>query len=326
MRLISAISFAVCLASAYNSAAQTLPADDAVRLREFYRLSPQIEDGLWPGWSKVPDPVLLVTADTEFLTHFPRTPDKFVAASDGFLARPRTFNTHFQATLPLFGPPSTILIGEPKNTQSKSSTPWLIVLMHEHFHQLQYAQPGYWDAVNGLGLAHGDTTGMWMLNYAFPYAKPEVTASFAALRDQLLVAVRAPDGPQFKAAAKRYLDLRNSFLAQLSPDDRKYLNFQLWQEGIARYMQIKAAEAAASYQPTAEYKALADYEAFDVYARHARADTLDELQKIDIAKAERVAVYSFGATEGLLLDRLHPQWKAAYFTHMLSTESLFDGL
>ena len=31
------------------------------------------------------------------------------------------------------------------------------------------------------------------------------------------------------------------------PDDRKYFSFQLWQEGVARYIQIKSAEAAADY-------------------------------------------------------------------------------
>jgi len=301
-----------------------VPHDDVVRLNEFYRLSAQIEDGLWPGWSKVPDPVLLVTADAEFLTHFPTVPEKFTASSDGFVTRPRVFDPHLLATFPAFGAPSVIVVGKPAMTLIKTRTPWIIVLMHEHFHQLQYAQPGYWDAVNGLGLAHGDTSGMWMLNYPFPYARPEVSASFGELRDQLLVALRAPDGEKFKASAARYVELRQKFLAQLSADDRKYLNFQLWQEGMARYVQIKAAEAAATYQPTGEYKALANYESFDAYAKRARTETLNELQGIDIAKAQRVVVYSFGATEGLLLDRLHPQWRNAYFAHLLSTDALFD--
>jgi len=30
----------------------------------------------------------------------------------------------------------------------------------------------------------------------------------------------------------------------------------LWQEGIARYTEVKVAEAAAKYQPIAEYSAL----------------------------------------------------------------------
>jgi hypothetical protein len=47
------------------------------------------------------------------------------------------------------------------------------------------------------------------------------------------------------------------------------------------------------------------------------------LRTIDLAKAGRVAVYSFGSVEGMLLDRLNPQWKSEYFQHMLTTDPLF---
>ena len=46
--------------------------------------------------------------------------------------------------------------------------------MHEHFHQLQWAQPEYLKAIDDLGLSKGDATGMWMLNYPFPYDDPEI--------------------------------------------------------------------------------------------------------------------------------------------------------
>jgi hypothetical protein len=304
--------------------AQTISADDAVCVAEFYRLAPQIEDGIWPGWSSVADPLLLITSTAEFLTHFPAPPDTFKPASDGFLTRPRQFPTHLQATFPAFGPPSIIAIGEPSLTASKTPTPWEIVLMHEHFHQLQYAQPGYYQAVAALGLSHGDQTGMWILNYPFPYTSASVTKSFAALRDQLLLTVVSPGGRKFRSAAKRYLAMRRAFFAQLSPDDRKYLSFQLWQEGIARYTQIAAAEAAAAgYHPTEAYQRLPDYEPFSGDVSKLRASTLQELRTVDLARAGRQAVYSFGAVEGMLLDRLNPQWKSEYFQHMLTTDPLF---
>jgi hypothetical protein len=59
--------------------------------------------------------------------------------------------------------------------------------MHEHSHQLQNAQAGYSQAVAALGLSHGDQTGMWMLNYPFPYTNAGVVRTFAELRDQLLL-------------------------------------------------------------------------------------------------------------------------------------------
>src|SRR2546421_11708217 len=163
-----------------------LAVDDAVRIREFYRLASQIQNQIWPDWSRTPAPLLLVTPDTEFLTHHAEPPKGFEKAGDDIYARPRQYPTNLLATFPAFGPPSVIVIGEPKNTASKTSTPWLITVMHEHFHQLQNFQPGYFQAVEALGLSRGDATGMWMLNYPVPYEDPKVAQSFAHLRDLLL--------------------------------------------------------------------------------------------------------------------------------------------
>jgi hypothetical protein len=322
MRVLVTILLLISAALA-QTPTQHLPAEDAVRIREFYSLASAIQDQLWPDWSSIPAPLLLVTDEAEFLTHHPSPPKEFQRIDDNFYVRPRQFSTDLLATFPAFGPPSVIVIGQPHNTASKRSTPWLITLMHEHFHQLQNAQPGYFDDVKNLGLSRGDSTGMWMLNYAFPYDKPEVKQGFARLRDRLLSTLNERDAAPFENVAKQYIEERKEFFARLSPDDARYLNFQIWQEGIARYTQIKAAEAAAHYRPSREYAALSNAESFADYAPKVRAETLAELKQADLGQAKRTVVYSFGAVEGLLLDRLHPDWKEQYFNHALSLETLF---
>lgn len=311
-------------AQAGDRGAQQLPREDAIRIAEFYRLSAQIQDSIWPEWSKTPSPLLLVTAESEFLTRTPAPPKEFTKISEDVFVRPRVFNAQFLATFPAFGPPAIIVVGQPKNTLAKTSTPWLITLMHEHFHQLQYGKPGYYEAVKALDLAHGDASGMWILNYPFPYERPDVIEGFSHLRDLLLAALNAAGDRQFREAAENYVRERKKVFARLSPDDHKYLSFQLWQEGIARYTQIQSAEAAAQYNPSAEFAALPDYLPFADYAREARAQTLAELKTADIARMKRVFVYSFGAAEGLLLDRLNPGWKRAYFERPLSMDALFE--
>jgi hypothetical protein len=322
MRLFM-ITLLLAAAAIAQSPSQEIPVDDAIRIKEFYRLAAQIQDNVWPNWSQVPTPLLIVTPEEEFLTHNSAAPKDFKPAGNGFYARPRQFPTNLQATFPAFGPPSVIVIGQPKNTNSKTSTPWLITLMHEHFHQLQNAQPRYFQAMQDLGLSRGDTTGMWILNYPFPYENPEVARSFADLRDVLLSAVNESDKGNAEKLAQQYVQARKKFFAQLSPDDSKYFNFQLWQEGIARYTQIKSAEAAAQYKPTAEYTALADFESFSAYAAKARSETLNELKRANLGEWKRTVVYSFGAAEGLLLDRLNPKWKEEYFKRLLSMDSFF---
>jgi hypothetical protein len=77
------------------------------------------------------------------------------------------------------------------------------------------------------------------------------------------------------------------------------------------------------YQPTASFMQLPDYEPFATYADRARKQTLAELQRADLAVMKRVFVYAFGAAEGMMLDRMNPDWRNAYFQHLLSTDELF---
>ncbi|HEY4053437.1 MAG TPA: hypothetical protein VGL74_06835 [Terriglobales bacterium] len=310
--------------SSVHVLAQQLSAVDAVRIREFYRLAEQIQDRVWPHWSQTPAPLLLVTEQGEFLTHHPAPPKDFKKISGEFYARQRTFPTNLLATFPAFGPPSVIVIGEPANTVSKTSTPWLITLMHEHFHQLQNSQPRYFQAVEDLNLSGGDTTGMWMLNYPFPYGAPGVVAGFAGMRDLLLQALSESDQQKFAKLAAEYSNSRKLFFAQLSPSDHKYLAFQLWQEGIARYTQVKVAEEAVDHKTTVQYAALPDFESFGDYAEKARRETLDELRTAEISKQKREIVYAWGAAEGFLLDRLDPGWKDKYFSHPFSLDYFFE--
>lgn len=317
--------------------AQQLPHDDEIRIAESIRLAQKVQDKVWPGWSKAPFGILLVTPTGEFLVNHPlgsgATPEGFMKSghSDVLNAdvwvRPRKFPLNFQATFPALGDGiPVIVVGEPKNTESKTSTPWVITLLHEHFHQWQYSRPGYQEAVAKLDLAKGDTSGMWMLNFPFPYEKKEVAEAFGRLKALLLDAIDETSSKKTKASVKAFQEENTRFQKLLSPGEAKYFDFQLWQEGVARYTQIKVAEAAAAYQPSDDYKALEDYESFADYAKHARTDTEHELQQADIAKWQRIVVYSYGACEGLLLDRIRPKWRAGYARNPpdLSLEKYLD--
>lgn len=317
---LSVLTFLICgLGSAF---AQALPQQDAVRLREFYRLAAAVQDKIWPNWSQIAAPLLLVTEQSEFLTHYPAPPKDFTKMADDLYVRPRQFGTNLLATFPAFGAVPVIVIGEPANTESKTSTPWLITLMHEHFHQLQDSQPHYYEGVNRLGLSRGDQTGIWMLNYRFPYQ--DTSADFAHLRELLLAALSESDPHKFAKAAAEYSSARKVFFGQVSPDDHKYLAFQLWQEGIARYTEVKCAEAAGEFHPSSEYAALPDYESFSDYAAKKRSDTLDELRSVDMSKKKREVVYPWGAAEGFLLDRLKPGWRDEYFAHPFPLDYFFQ--
>ena len=316
-----------CQALAYARATDTaqdkpaLLAIDRTRLAEAFRLGDRIGDRVWPGWSKAPFAVLLVTPDYEFLMRHPKPSPDFVKLEyDAVLKsdiyyRKRTFPTSFLATFPAIsgGEISTIVVGQAETTWVRTSTPWVITLLHEHFHQLQDSQPNFYRAVNALNLAHGDQTGMWMLNYAFPYDRKDVQDQFALISKLLADAIKSPQDERAKKV-REYLEARQRFQSMLAPDDYKYFSFQFWKEGIARYTEYQVALlAAAKYRPSKEFIGLGDYRSFGDVAKTKYEEIFHQLQTQKLGESKREVVYSFGAAEGLLLDQINPRWRQQYF-------------
>jgi hypothetical protein len=47
------------------------------------------------------------------------------------------------------------------------------------------------------------------------------------------------------------------------------------------------------------------------------------LTKVDLAKWKRIAIYPWGAAEGLFLDRYEPKWKEGYFSRPFTLDPYF---
>jgi hypothetical protein len=304
---------------------------DRVRLAEAFRVGDLLGNQLWTGWNKAPFAVLLVTPEYEFLIRHPKPSPDFTLANYDLLLkskvyyRKRTQPQNLLATFPAVGGIPTIVIGQAENTDKKTSTPWVVTMLHEHFHQLQYSQPGYYDAVNSLGLTRGDQTGMWMLNYPFPYDWPEMKERFAQLSKLLEEAVKAGDQSDFRVKLSAYLKQRQELEHTLSPDDYKYFSFQLWQEGIARYTEYRMAKlAAANYRPTKAFRALRDYEPFRDVAEKIKSGVMNELSNSKLEDSKRVIFYALGAAEGMLLDRANPRWRQRYLVDKFYLDKHFD--
>lgn len=312
-----------------NDALPQLRLADRVRIAEAFRIADQFQNELWAGWSEVPFTILLVTPEQEFLIRHPEPTQDFTPVGfDSLLdcevwQRDTVFGTHFLATFPAVNDVPTVVIGQPEHT-GKSSTAWTMTLLHEHFHQLQNSTPGYYQAVNDLDLAGDDRTGMWMLNYPFPYEAVKVGEKYRQLCDQQLTALRSRGTPHFPAALGKYLQTRELLTTSLASPDQKYLSFQLWQEGVARYTEYRMANlAAALYEPTAEFCALDDYTTLQECANQILDRTMNSIEQLSLADYGRVAFYSTGAGDALLLDEINPQWRSEYFTEWFALGKLF---
>jgi hypothetical protein len=225
--------------------------------------------------------------------------------------RQRTLNPALAATFPAVRGVPTIVIGTAERL-GKSSTAWVLTVFHEHFHQMQYRWPGYYPGVEGLGLTGGDKTGSWMLDYPFPYDSAPVQDSVHRFARRLAQALTARGDPS--AAAREAIAARDAVRAVLSPEDGRYLDFQLWQEGVARYVELAVARAAAEAgEPAESFRRLPDYEPYAAAAERIRKALAVQLEGISLGEDRRVSFYPLGAALALVLDRGRPDWKAGYF-------------
>jgi hypothetical protein len=328
-----ALVLVLLLSSAGSAAAQSVPTVsevDRVRLAEAFRIGETLGETLWEHWNKAPFAVLLVTPDYEYLIRHPKASADFTLIGyDALLKsqlyyRKRTHSPTLLATFPAVGGISTIVIGQAENTSAKTSTHWVATILHEHFHQLQNSQPTYYRDVDLLNLARGDQTGMWMLNYPFPYDSPEVKQQFNALSRLLAETLETRRKAEFSARLNTYLKARREFEKRLGEDDYRYFSFQVWQEGMARYTEYRIAELAArTYKPSTAFRALKDYKTFKEVAATIRSGILKELHTLQLGEYQRVAFLPLGAGEGLLLDRNNPVWRQRYFAEKFYVDKYF---
>ena len=322
-RVVISLAALLVAAPVSAAAAQSFPPmaqTDRVRLAEAFRLDRVVANKVWPGWKKVPFAVLLITDSVEYLVGHPKpTPDFTDIGADTLLhsevwARHRVFPKQLLATAPFVGGVNTIAVGRAENT-GKSSVEWVLTLMHEHFHQLQYTRPWYQAGVKKLDLMRGDSTGMWMLNYPFPYDSAPVVSALEHLAHAL---TRAMDAPRGEASSEQalmdVLFARDSMRQAVSAEDDRYLEFQLWQEGIARYTEYAVAVAAQKAAlPSVEFRALPDYEDYAAAAAGELALLHRELADERPAENKRVIVYSLGAATALAMDYAGWKWMRGYF-------------
>lgn len=327
------LSLSLSLLSVQGALAQgkpSIPETARIRLAESFKLGEALGNHVWEGWNKTPYAVLLVTTDYEFLIRHPKPSQDFAHLGyDSLLKsnvyfRRSTHSTGIAATFPVNDVPTIVIGYTVPEKPARVSTGWVVTVLHEHFHQLQYSQPEYDAEVEALNLSHGDKTGMWMLNFAFPYDSIELNSRVSSLGKLLAEAIESgKEDLQTKLSA--FLRARHQFQSMLSGDDYKYFSFQLWQEGMAMYTQYHIAKLAAiKYRPSKEFQSLEDYTSFEEVANSIRRNILEQLVALPLKDYKRVSFYYLGAGEGLLLDRVNPKWRKRYLKDRFSTEGYFD--
>jgi len=273
-------------------------------------------DVLWPGYGSAPFEFLLVSKDEEQLICRRSVPGDFTlsgtdpATGCKRYARSRSgLPDSLLAAMPVFGPPSTVVMGTPQST-GRPQADWTRTILHEHFHQWQDSFPKIFDRMAALDLADGDQTGMWMLNYPFPYSDPSVVSAFNGASHSLAAALDARGKKGFGSALRRYLAARGQLARAAGDRNWRYAELELWKEGVARWTEIELGKR----YPTADVRK----SAFEL-ERNTRA----WLDHPDLTGAGREFVYPFGASEAMLLEACGSSWRRDY-PHQLSLGQLLE--
>jgi hypothetical protein len=290
---------------------EPLPDEQKTRLREAFRLAEQLGPEVWPGFDGRGAPVILIAGETEYLLNRAEPAGGFVAVPGDLFnglptfARARVFPPGLRASFPAIGV-ETVVVGTAEET-GLAPAEWVFVVAHEIFHVFQ-ASRGLDKKIHALAIGPPEDAD-WHLNFPFPYADTEVAAAVRGLGSALRDALTAPPGDraQIQAAAsevRRELTTLEALLAERTGDARayNYLRYQTGKEGVARYVEYRLAERAASGNPA--YAALWE---------ERYAGQLARLDDEKTSARERSQFYLIGLGLGLLLDRLEPAWKERYF-------------
>lgn len=301
--------------------------EDKTRIREAIKIQDEVGNEVWDGITRVPITLLLITEDIEFLFNHPYPSSEFIFLENDTITksniyyRSRQFPVHLQAAFPAVNGVSCVVIGTPENTNTTSNQ-WILTVLHENFHQYQTSQPYYFKRVEALGLSGGDETGMWQLNYPFPYEDEKVNSSFSAYSLALTYAIEARNQENFATLVYETIRARNAFKNSVSEKDFAYFTFQIWQEGIARYTEFNYLKALREYIPTNEFENLKDYKPFTEMETKYFEQELEILKNQVLSEEQRLVVYSIGLAEGVLLDCKMPNWKNEYFSSLVSPFTL----
>lgn len=312
MRKVLTISVCICIL--LQSHAQKIPTTEAVEINQILKLGKSLKEGYWPDWASTPFSILLVTPQNEFLIGHPNASNfSSTYYSDSIFKediyyRPASFPLNMAATFPLIDRFPVIVMGDIDHANFGKSR-WSWTLLHEHFHQFQMLSDGYFQKTNELDLARDSTDFMWQLNYPFPYEDMKI----GRIIDEMC-SILVKSWEDEEVSISKYFKLRNELKKSISEKDYRYFNFQVWQEGLPRYLEVALVKEAISSGYTPLNELLEEY----------NKEINQALKDPDFSNRKRILYYSLGAAEWNLIDKSLKDWKSSYLERPFEVDYLFE--
>jgi len=278
-------------------------------------------DSIWNNISATPLRILLITDSLEFLFNHD-TPDKSFKfyqhdshLNTDIYVRPKRFPKFLRAAFPAVGGVDCIVVGIPKNTGYIKNTPmsdedWIMMVLHEHFHVYQGANSQYKKNKAILEKKLSANSNNWMLDYNFPYDNKKVNEIFKRYSQSICQTLKSQDKDDLKDKRKQYLNDQKKLHKYLTSNDYSYLQFQIWQEGVATYTQYRYFDFVNRHNRFFKETYALDFKSKD---KEFLKTYEDILLKKDLQKSKRKMFYSVGLLRGVINDKINPNWRKDYF-------------
>ncbi|MGC9346742.1 MAG: hypothetical protein ACP5JG_01275, partial [Anaerolineae bacterium] len=163
------------------------------------------------------------------------------------------------------------------------------------------------------------------LEDAYPWEDDELEAMWKEELNLLHSAVEAPSDGEAAVLARQFVAQRARRRAQpgMTPALADYERKQEWLEGLAKYVELAIQLEAAQTPDYEPFPGLADDPDFRGYRTRERfwSNQIDEVKRMQNRSGD-TRFYYCGAAQGVLLDRLMPDWKAKVWQEGVWLEDL----
>lgn len=304
--LLSLIFFAPCVEAKQASRldSEKLSENDKRELMEVLRLKEKLGNLVWPGLGGFPIPILLFNEKYEFLVGGtdPSFPWQLVQDDDfmgrDYHRRPAVNPQAFAVSIgsQWAGSAGTIELMNSQIPFRLSREFHAVIVLHEVFHAFQAVQAGgnFARAISA-----------YTLEKRYPQNEPEFSAAWNREGEALAGALATRDTAEAASLVQEFLSIRKVRRGEreLAPELVAFEQDLEWLEGLAKYAEVRFFELAAARSAEPEY---ARYRPGHPFWR----SDLARLGRNLGGQAGDLRFYLSGAAQALLLDRLHPGWKA----------------
>ncbi len=294
-----------------------LTIEERTAIKKARDISYDFDESLWKNFNEPPFSILFVGRETEFLIDHYYQPDGFsrhlydTLFHSAIYIRPAS-EIYPKGTLDFHGLytiSTTLNDFRRLNYEEK-----VLFLIKERMHQYQYSSERFFLELNKLALFDINQikkTGIF--KHELNTYESKTSSGFNQYVNSLLQAVISLETPEMDPAFREFIEARKLFNSLITLEDRKYIEFIKYHEGIALYAQYQLLQVMERKDST--YRDL-KYSFIQ--------NQMQSTNGFDLNNLTNEVLSQIGFLEAILLDTKNPFWTKKYLDYKFDLTKFFD--